>query len=176
MKKLFTIFLILLLNLGCAQIQRPMVNDEFTPYVKDFELIVNNKQYDYKLQNLTILFEDIPSTGDGYQTVAYCSMMFTDKPSIYVDRKQYQYATPMSRQFTLLHELGHCVCNRFHTENSVGVVGFFENILFKLGLVTKKGFLKDGCPASIMHPYAFSESCMMTHYFYYIDEYKRGCN
>jgi hypothetical protein len=151
------------------------INNEFYPDIVEFRNIINHHKYDDKLDNLTILFDDIESTNKGYVTLAYCQMMFTDSPYIVVDRKEYYSATPMSRYFTVLHELGHCICNRFHTETSKGLTGFLEEFLFKLGIAEKKGYLPDGCPSSLMHPYSFSESCMLDHYFYYVEEFKQGC-
>lgn len=175
MKKLLIIILTCFSFSTNSQLYSAMtVDNEFVPYVQDFKLIVNNKKHDNKVKNISILFDDIKKDGNE-QTLAYCQMMFTDNPVIYVDRKEYYSATPMSREFTLLHEMGHCICSRFHTEQSRGMIGFFENILFHLGIVQKKGYLPDGCPSSLMHPYEFSESCMMSHYFYYIDEFKQGC-
>ena len=177
MKKILIFFIFLMSYSLNAQIYRSKTtDDEFLPYIEDFSLIVKNNIYNEKVKNISILFEDIPKSSNGDQTLAYCSMMFTDKPIIYVDRKSYYSANPMSREFTLLHEMGHCICDRFHTSQSKGVIGFFENILFYLGLVQKKGYLPDGCPSSLMHPYEFSQTCMMVHYFYYIEEFKKGCD
>lgn len=177
MKKILILLFILCSCSSNSQVIKPsFVDEEFKPYVQEFKLIIKNPKYDNRVKNITIIFTDIPSAKKGYKTLAYCNMMFTENPVIYVDRSYYYSATPMSQQFTLLHEMGHCVCNRFHTENSEGIAGFLENILFKLGIATKKGYLSDGCPASILHPYEFSESCMMSHYFYYIEEFQKGCN
>ena len=177
MKNILLILMLFFLKPTSFQVYRStMVDNELAPYIQDFKLIVKNKKYDDRLNNISIIFEDIPKESDNYQTLAYCGMMFVEDPIIYVDRKSYKDATPMSKEFTILHEMGHCVCNRFHTEQSKGITGFLERILFNLGLVQKKGFLPDGCPSSLMHPFDFSESCMMRHYFYYIEEYKKGCN
>jgi hypothetical protein len=155
--------------------QTPMSEEEFTPYLKDFKLIVKNKKFDKRIENTSIVFSDIPKK-DGMQQVAYCSLMFTDYPVIYVDRKTYYSSSPMSNEFTLLHELGHCVCNRFHTSLSQGIAGVWEKLLFKLGIAKEMESLPDGCPSSLMYPYDISETCMISHYFYYLNEFKEGCN
>jgi hypothetical protein len=61
---------------------------------------------------------------------------------------------------------------RMHTETTEekGFAYFIERILLKLGLVERKGYLKDGCPASYMHPYTLSEDCINKHYYYYLKE------
>lgn len=175
MKIILFVLLYLIPNICHNQVfQATMVDNEFVPHIQEFKLIVDNHKYDKKIENLGIIFADIPPE-KGTQVLAYCATMFTDYPFIYVDRKTYLSATPMSQQFTLLHELGHCICDRFHTSASRGVTGLWEKLLYALGLAKEKGVLEDGCPSSLMYPYEFSESCMMRHYFYYIEEFKQGC-
>lgn len=76
------------------------------------------------------------------------------------------------RKALIYHELGHCILGRNHTEvtESSGYVGAIERFFFRMGFWQPKGYLSDGCPASLMHPYLVSESCFYSHYNYYIEE------
>jgi hypothetical protein len=176
MKLILLLLLLLTPNLCQNRIyQNAIVDEEFSPYLKDFQLIVKNNKFDQMVKNTSIIFSDMP-VKDGMQQIGYCAMMFTEYPVIYVDRKSYYSSSPMENEFTLLHELGHCICNRFHTSPSQGLAGVWEKLLFKLGIAKEMEALSDGCPSSLMYPYDVSETCMISHYFYYLNEFKKGCN
>lgn len=151
-----------------------MVNNEFAPYIQDIRYLLHDSRYAYKIDNLSITFSDLGGD-EKTQKLGHCNMMFTDDPEIVIDHKSYYELSPTSRYFLMLHEGAHCLCNRFHTAESRGFVGFFENILFKLGIAKKKGFYKDGCPMSLMHPYEMTQSCMLDHFMEYIKEFQQGC-
>lgn len=85
----------------------------------------------------------------------------------------YYNQSSLARFELILHEVGHCILKRHHTEkhySSNGISQWFESMLFKTGILKEKDKLYDGCPSSIMHPYVLSESCFMKHYLYYIEE------
>lgn len=149
---------------------------EFKPYIQDFKYMIEGSRYEYKLKTNKIVFTTFPKDKNGkWNTIGKCYGMFQDNTIIYIDKEYWKYASPTSKAFTIYHELGHCICNNFHTEVSTGFIGFFEDIVFKLGLAEKKGYLWDGCPASLMHPSEFDEFCMLKHYMYYIDELTTSC-
>lgn len=82
------------------------------------------------------------------------------------------YRSYMEKYELIFHELGHCVLYRGHTEskNFEGFFGWIEKILFEIGIFEKKGYLKDTCPASIMHPYVLENYCFTKHFDYYMEE------
>ena len=71
------------------------------------------------------------------------------------------------------HELGHCLLGKNHSEKTLsdGFVGTVERFAFNIGWWTPKGYLKDKCPASLMHPYMVGPYCFGKHYDYYIAEF-----
>ena len=81
--------------------------------------------------------------------------------------------SPLMRFELVLHEIGHCVLHRSHTERnytSNGITKWFEDMLFSLNVIKEKDRLYDSCPASIMHPYTINEHCFKKHYLYYTEE------
>jgi len=174
-KKIFIKNLLILIlffsNVSCASDVRG-VDPEFKDHVKDFGFLL--PEYREESKRLSIGFVDFPKT-DGDNTIGRCSLSITFNHTITIDREYWKTATPTSQYFTMLHEMGHCVCYLNHSEPTSGLVGKLEEFLFKIGIWTKKGYLEDGCPASIMHPNEFGEICSIRHFNYYINEFKQSC-
>jgi len=82
------------------------------------------------------------------------------------------YKTASERLELVFHELGHCILKRGHTEKPThkGFLAWMERLGFKIGIFTDKGYIHDGCPASFMHPYTISDTCINRHFHYYINE------
>ncbi len=95
---------------------------------------------------------------------------------ITISEEWWERATFLEKKEVIFHELGHCVLLRPHTSppDSDNFWGFLEGILFKMGILNKIGFLKDGCPASLMHPHTIGYGCITEHYVYYINELYRN--
>lgn len=177
--KLF-IFLTVIFFSSCSnsQVKKAYVDKELEPYVTEFKNILgDNNSKLYILENTTIRINNIKQEKEKNRTLGECSYMLSSFPEIDIDQYYWNNSTPLSKQFTVYHELGHCVCNLFHTEEirEKSILDWFENILLKLKIVKRKGYLEDGCPASIMHPYEFSEWCMSEHYSFYIEQLQKTC-
>lgn len=154
--------------------KKPGIHKEFDPYVDKFikasKGIVDKSDF----KHTYIGFKNFEGTTAGtcwaYPVFDGLHVYFAHE--IEIDRGFWSYATDLEKEELMFHEFGHCYLFRPHTEVSPkkGFVGFMERLLFKLGILDKKGYLKDGCPASYMHPYTLSDKCIKDHYEYYIDE------
>lgn len=126
------------------------------------------KKEDFK--NLTMGFK----TYDGVNNVVGTCWPMPWLTEIDISKEWWTYnKSPLVRFELILHEVGHCVLNRAHTQKhhtSNSFTQWFENAMFKIGVLKEKDRLYDGCPSSIMHPYTLSKSCFITHYLYYIEE------
>jgi hypothetical protein len=171
-KKYFIIFM--LLFVGCSSVQvrlSPMyegVNDNFKPYVEHFKLLSKGYVTEDDFYNVTIGFKDIKDSAIGR---CWITPWFRE---IDIDTKWWfkKGRTQLEREELMFHELGHCVLFRSHTEPTSisGLAGWFERILFDLGILQEKGYLKDGCPKSYMHPYSVDLYCIERYREHYIKE------
>ena len=165
--------------ISCSQAQfiEPVVDEQLLPYKEDFEIIVGKNKNSYKLKKVNMYFADLNKNKKGTErTLGMCKGMYMDTTDINIDIEYWKTATDLSKKFTVLHELGHCICTLGHTEIRNGFwESVFDTLKFKLGIGIRKGYLKDGCPASLMHPYEFDWFCMYTHYDYYMQELKQSC-
>ena len=176
-KKIFIknllILILFLSNYSCASTKVKGIHPEFKDHVKDFGFLL--PEYSEESKRLNIGFVDFSKTPDDSSTIGRCSLSITFNHTITIDKNYWKIATPTSQYFTMLHEMGHCVCYLNHSEPTSGLVGKLEDFLFSIGIWTKKGYLQDGCPASIMHPNEFGEICSIRHFNYYIKEFQDSC-
>jgi len=121
------------------------------------------------LEKLTMGFMDYPKETS---VVGTCWPMgnFTE-----IDISKYAWERNHSsyyRKELIYHELGHCILGRNHSAitKASGFVASIERFFFKIGLWQPMGYLADGCPASLMHPYMVGDDCFKDHYVYYIEE------
>lgn len=172
LKNLLTLVLIFSVE-SCANVGTKVIEPEFQDYAKDFVSLM--PEYKEKVSQLGIGFRVFPENKKYSEIVGQCTYNFFYGNSIGIDRKYWETASPTSKYFTLLHEMAHCVCYVGHSESTKGWLGIMEEILFKIGIWKKKGYLWDGCPASIMHPSEFGDFCAWNYYYYYIEELKNSC-
>lgn len=173
MKKILTI-LLLFIQTSCSSVEIRMVkkhkgiDPSFKPYIEEFKYLSRGKVKDKDFEGLSIGFRDYAKN---VNTVGTCHYTVFE---IDINKKWWNsYYRSFEEKYELIfHELGHCVLKRGHTEipSHNGFLAWLERIGFRLGLFSQKGYLKDGCPASIMHPYTLSQTCMNRHYYYYINE------
>jgi len=173
MKKLIIFCILFIASLGMSEDTKsdyPDINPEFNVHITRFiDLsggVINEDDFD----DVYIGFKKYKK--EEKDTAGSCIITpFFRQVDINIDWwKKNTYK--LSREELIFHELGHCVLYRSHTEptTSGGIVGFFERLLFELGLSEKQGSLKDGCPMSYMHPSILSVQCVNKHYRYYISE------
>ena len=155
---------------SCASTRIKVIEPEFQDYANDFINLV--PEYKDKVYALGIGFKTFSKESN---LAGQCTYNIFYGNSIGINRKYWESASPTSKYFTMLHELAHCVCYVGHSESTTGWLGVMEEILFKIGIWKKKGYLWDGCPASIMHPSEFGDSCSWRHYYYYVEELKNSC-
>lgn len=131
MKKLLSIVLILLANLGCAMPRDVEVSTAFKPYYDRF-----NQWYGTDI-HIPISFANLG--GQGY--AGMCEIWSSGYRDIKIDQVYWNKIDEDSKQQIIFHEGGHCHFNRKHNK----------------GLID----MPDGrlCPKSIMYPYAFGNPC-----------------
>lgn len=173
MKK-FLLVLIFMFMCSCAQSELRFkkkyegIDSEFTHYVNEFIKQSKGKITKKDFNDISIGFRNYPATTNAVGT---CHLLTGE---IDVSRKWWnsRYRSYAEKYELIFHELGHCVLYRGHTEikNFKGFIGWIEKILFKIGVFERKGYLKDSCPASFMHPYVLDSYCTTKHFNYYMKE------
>lgn len=155
----YIIYLILLI--GCADVKKKYktIDPTFNPYIKEVIYMSKGAVTENDFKKFTIGFEDL----DG-STVGICR---STSREIGIDRKYWHKASEESKIEVFLHEVGHCILNRYHTNPKDS---YFHDIPINMGFIKNTGYLKDSCPSSIMHPYSLNWYCFAKHRNYYIEE------
>lgn len=150
------------------------IHPDLKPYFQEFK-----NMYDYMgsskyqisqstFDTLSIGFKDY--SDKEFNIIGTCNYQSNE---IDINRRWWQgFHTPYERVQLLYHEFGHCLLKRGHS-TPPRVNDFFswvEGLAFKLNIFKDKGYLKDGCPASFMHPYTLDDYCIYKHYNYYMSE------
>ena len=178
MKKVLLIMSIFLLTNSCAGLKKPRLMAEhkgidpvFNPYIEKYRDIIGKNNYSKKFKRLHMNIVDLEPG-----IVGRCWWLVDGDIEIEMDKQYWdQPINSIDKEFTVFHELEHCVRFRGHTNRPIiieNISDFFVEVGFYLGIVKKPGLLPDGCPASLMHSHVFSLSCQLIHYNYYIDEMK----
>ena len=180
MVKSLSAILLIIFALSCATSEKNVyisplpkkvihhIDEEFQPYIEEFiyrsKGLVERRDFKY----VTIrLVEDIK--GD---TVGTCLPWLFNRV-IEIEKKSWDRYGQIDREQLMFHEFGHCILWREHTEppeKTGGFVNWLENLMFKIGLWKKKGYMDDGCPVSYMHPRMIGSDCVEKHYEYYMEE------
>jgi len=182
-KMKISVILMIMFIVGCStaqiktaeeSVKKHGINKEFNPYVDKFISISKGAIDKSDFQHTYMGFKEFEGNTVGtcwaYPVFKGTEMYFAKE--IEIDEYFWKYASDLEKEELMFHEFGHCYLFRPHTEISPkkGFVGFLERLLFKIGILEKKGFLEDGCPASYMYPYTLSNTCIEKHYKYYMDE------
>lgn len=142
------------------------IHREFAPYVRITKALSRGKLTKKDFRGLTIGFKDYDSNTNVVGTCHYLAKEIDIRKSWW-----YGYRTTMQKLELVMHEIGHCLLYRGHTEKPRGK-SFFkwaERLGFNIGIFTEKRRLKNNCPASIMNPYMIG-SCFDRHFEYYTAE------
>lgn len=171
--KILALFFILLSQISCADTQVRMfkkykdVDAQFKPYIQEFINISNGKVNESHFKNFTMGFRTYEENSD---TIGTCHYSVNE---VDINEKWWvSNFSQLNRMELVFHEFGHCILKRGHTEEPTrkGFVAWLERAGFKLGIFIKKGYLSDGCPASLMHPTIVGERCFARHFYYYLNE------
>lgn len=135
------------------------IHPAFAPYVSEIiensQGLINSKD----IKSLTIGFRNLKTP-----TIGRCNLLSNE---IDIDITYWAFSDRNKKLEILMHEIGHCVLKRYHTGLKYE---FLHDLPMKLGFFKEMGFLYDGCPASVMHPYDSSWYCFIKHKRYYMDE------
>lgn len=162
----FVAFALFLVLISCSTMGRNRVKNT-GPAADDVKIYVNRfKEVVKGIPNLDIDGIKIRMADIERPTVGLC-WPTRIPPQIKIDRETWSHYSDPSRESLIFHELGHCACflNHKHME------GDYEKDSPK----ETAGYLADGCPASIMHPYTLSDSCYEKHRLHYMYEIRVRC-
>ena len=151
----------LLLLVGCADIAKKhkVTDPAFKPYIEEAIFMSKNVITEEDFSNITIGFEDLNDS-----SIGICRGNVRE---IGIDKEYWSRASEESKMEIFLHEIGHCILNRYHTNLKNN---YLHDIPLKMGFIKNTGYLRDGCPTSIMHPYSSDWNCFTKHRGYYIEE------
>lgn len=179
MKKIL-IILVMLITQSCAGMHLPRVtpkqegiDQRFEVYIEEYRNIIGKDKHPNRFKRLHMNLAKLEGS-----VIGMCWWLLNGEYEIEID-KDYWYSTwysGLDKQFTIYHELEHCIRYRPHTnrkEKIENLADFLGEIGYRLGIVSKPGFLPDGCPVSLMHSHTFSWSCQQKHYNYYMEEMKK---
>lgn len=174
------IFLTLMFFVSCSsedirvQPRQRGVDPVFVPYIKDYSNIINTKHkqykhiYDQRIRSLSMNFTVFEGS-----TIGRCHWLMNGELEIEIDQRYWERAGFLSKQFLIYHELEHCIRFRMHTHEDIyktNIWQYIEYLAQLMGLIPEKGYFKDGCPDSIMHPSDAGEWCHLEHYNEYIKD------
>jgi len=119
-----------------------------------------------------------PEEEDENSVIGLCwYATLSSSPRIELDERFWEEkrTDPWGRWALVMHEAGHCVLNRGHTEL---YDNWFLKVLGKYNILhvrNAKAYLRDQCPVSLMHPYDFGSWCVEQHLEHYVKElYEEG--
>lgn len=148
---------------------KPGIDPEFVPYIQQYQDIVGHN-YSEKFKILSINIVELDP-----RILGRCYWLLGGGYEVEINKEWWvsPFTDFTDRQFVVFHELEHCIRYRMHTNKKQEIdtiVDFLEEIGYYLGFLEKKGYLPDGCPASIMHSHVLGYWCQKKHYKYYIQE------
>lgn len=148
----------------------PGIDPNFHLYINKFIEMSHGSVNKHDFLDIEIVFKEFPSDEQGIAGSCTPTPFFR---KIEINKDWWENNLNYERREELMfHELGHCVLYRSHTEptDGGGISGFFERLMFEIGLMNKKAYLEDGCPSSYMHPTTIGRYCINKHYKYYMLE------
>ena len=149
MTRHLTIVLTLIVT-GCGNSHTPFIDPDAQQYVDEFQ-----NQYGVSV-NVPVTFTDKFDSGPMIVGMCYTN------GSVSLLRSYWDDADDTQRHLLVYHELGHCVLNRQHREDTFKVIGPYDP---SKGLYNPVYFY----PMSIMYPYTFDSGV----YLEYKDMYDR---
>lgn len=163
--RFFALLLLLFSTSSCAEFSLTKkftsIDEEMRPYVDEFVMMSGGTVTQQDVKNLTTGFYE---PNEDSNAIGLCNYLTYE---ISIKGSYWKAAGHLDRMEIMFHELGHCIKSRQHT---AAKDSFWHDLLFDLGLFTQQENLRDGCPASLMHPYVVGWFCFNKHYNYYIDE------
>jgi len=172
---LISLILAWMIMVSCTNMPKPRIyhknkqtNKLFTPYIHEYRALIGYQAFSDKFKELSINLTELPSN-----ILGRCYWLANGGYEIEISKEWWQKrADPIDKQFTVFHELEHCIRNRMHT--NVKPVESFESVLERImywgGLIDPLPPLEDGCPASVMHSHSLPKKCQYNHYLYYMME------
>jgi hypothetical protein len=156
-------------------VEKRGIDPAFAHHVAEYRGLIGKNKYSEKFKRLHINFSN--KLNDNTMAVCYIRIL-QGEYEILINQKMWNRSHLLSQEFTIYHELEHCIRKRMHTNDDYEIEKFIdiiETIGFYLNILEVKGYLPDGCPYSVMHSDEFSYRCYQLHYFHYkkeIKEYK----
>ena len=175
MKKIVVLIYIAVFVNSCSGLTLPRIstynegiNPIFIPYIKSYRGLIGEGEYQDRFDKLSVNFADIKGT-----VIGKCWWVLDGDLEVEIDTKYWNNGDFFDKMFLIYHELEHCIRSRLHTDRKLvinNVLDLFEEIAHILGIFEDRGYLKDGCPYSLMHSYTMGSYCRNKHFGYYLDE------
>ncbi len=172
---MFNILTILALLFALSKKDEIIVNNtknaesEVQVFVEDYKKLMNGIVDEKIIDNVKITMADLDTTKAG---VCWPE----NKPvTIQIDRVTWELYDENRREILVFHELGHCVCDLEHV-HFLGQYSREQKPPEKEEDRLRSGFLEDGCPVSIMHPFVLSSQCYSKHRQHYRYELHLRCH
>ena len=149
------------------------IHPELIPYVNDFIRLVDPHYDKNRLSSLSIGKREI---NDG-NIVGLCKFLGTNSyVEIVIDSPFWRRADSFEKEVLMLHELGHCLCNIYHSH----LEGNYDKNFNPFSTdnpaeLLKNGYLEDKCPTSIMHPSVLLSACYRKHRDFYRQNLRVQC-
>lgn len=164
------ILVVILICVSCSKFkiikEYDNVDPEFDSYVEEFAQVSDGKYSPERLNSLTIGF----TSKFEEEVYAVCNQAFNVN-EIDVNRNWWKSASYQDRYQVMMHEMGHCVLQRQHSDFPGGsIVHELEKLCNSIGLFKSVPELLDYCPGSLMSADMVSTFCLQKHDKYYINE------
>lgn len=155
------------------------IDKELAPYDASYRNLALKNSIKFT-KPVTIGFSRIKLLKDKKHVIGLCTYGKNFR-EIDIDIEYWKNASSISRRTLVYHEMTHCLCGRDHDwgEGTAYPDSITEKIIAKIIPLpfykTPPGFMKDGCPLSVMHPYILSDGCAINHWSEYKKEMFNRC-
>jgi Zn-dependent protease with chaperone function len=121
--RLIAVLFIGLAAQSCAQKQDHTatlaIQDAFVPFVTEFERVAGQQGQNLTISDLIVEFGDTPSMNE----TGVCIWSSDETPRVVINQRIWATLNDDDREEVIFHELGHCVLQRLHRSNRIGVAG-----------------------------------------------------
>jgi len=146
------------------------IDSTFDPYIAEYRSIIGEEKYEHKFKRLSFNFAKLTPG-----VLGRCYWLIGGGYEIEIDREWWNrsWSGFLSKKLVVFHELEHCIRFRLHTNRVTKInsaADFFDEIGYFLGIINKPGYLKDGCPSTVMNSSVSGYKCQSKHYNMWIKE------
>ena len=181
---LLVVLIFFLSNTTSAQVREtslpPTIEPIYRDYVWDFISRSHGLVTFLDFQYLTIKTTRMEYSEKREGRIGLCTwgMLGITRSRIDIDPTFFNHQSILRQWSLLFHEIGHCVCNENHPDIETPehwIVRFLNRLHINHRRINQI-YLHDGCPRTLMYPYDLSQSCLLAHQDYYVQEMFGHCH